>query len=220
MKDICRDDKEKTGEQEVVPDEVNGKDTALLKDEALIDAAMDILQIKGIEGLTIKSVAMASGISVQEVQKAFANKEDMFLVLLDRHLEKLVADLEKSLGISDTKEAILSLADDYRNYYMAIGKYVNLFTYLFELGSDYEALNLNIINSIREKMQTIFLLLTGLFERKETKRALKGLPPERGVAVVWCAIQGIAQITLHSVRAEESGVGFDDVLNDFIHILL
>ena len=57
--------------------------------QAVTDTAEEILTAKGIDAVTIRSVARAAGLSVGSIYVYFKNKEELLLSILLKHLTAL-----------------------------------------------------------------------------------------------------------------------------------
>lgn len=71
--------------------------------ETLLDAALDLLEIKGWDELTMADIATAAGVSRQTLYKEFGSRDEFAQALVLRESERFLADVEG---------AILSRTDD------------------------------------------------------------------------------------------------------------
>ncbi len=77
----------------------------------LLDAATGAFTVAGFHGVSVGAVAAAAGYSTGAVYSNFANKEELFLAVLDRKIERHVAELEAATTpATDTREALAAVA--------------------------------------------------------------------------------------------------------------
>lgn len=190
----------------------------LARKEHLAHVAQDMMQKKGIEAVTVRNVANAAGLSPGAVYLYFKTKEEIFVYLLIRRLSGLCEDVSAAMETSDPKAAIRAMAASYRDYYLAFGQYIDVFRYLALGEKTMEAVSPEMAAEVKAALARVLGRLGEFLERPEMKKALRGLPPERGVAVLWCAITGLGQVTLSPARGREGGFDFDEVLSDIMGI--
>lgn len=63
--------------------------------EQLLDAAAEVFSRRGYHNASVDEVAEAAGFSKGAVYSNFTSKEDLFLALLDRHLDQVVGGWER-----------------------------------------------------------------------------------------------------------------------------
>lgn len=187
---------------------------------ALSAIAEELLEKDGISGVTIKNLSQAAGLSTGAIYMYFKNKEEIFVHILADHLKNLELAFEKSMMKKKLPAIFQSMAEDYKSYYLKIGKYIDLFDVLAEAGSGNGAVGDDLMQTLRNRLDSIFKLVEGLLSRPEIKGFLKGVPPNRGVPVLWSIIAGLSHITLPSPRAREGGFDFSQTLEDMMTILL
>lgn len=64
----------------------------------LMDSAAAIAARRGIEGASLDAVAQAAGFTKGAVYANFANKEELFLAMLDAHFDERLAELDRILA--------------------------------------------------------------------------------------------------------------------------
>ncbi|MBI5845148.1 MAG: TetR/AcrR family transcriptional regulator [Deltaproteobacteria bacterium] len=198
-------------------DDIRNEEKLARKDH-LAQIAQDIMQKRGIEAVTVRSVATAAGLSPGAVYLYFRTKEEIFVYLLIRRLSGLCEDVSAAMEISESKEAIRAMAGSYREYYLAFGQYIDVFRYLALGDKTMEAVSPEMAMEVKVALARVLGKLEDFLKRPEMARALRGLPPSRGVAVLWCAITGLGQVTLSPARGREGGFDFDCVLSDIMEI--
>jgi AcrR family transcriptional regulator len=63
----------------------------------LLDAAAQVFARKGFDGASIDDIAAAAGFTKGAVYSNFKNKEDLFLALIDRHIEEQIVAVQTTL---------------------------------------------------------------------------------------------------------------------------
>lgn len=190
----------------------------LARKEHLAQIAQDIMQKKGMEAVTVRNVANGAGLSPGSVYLYFKTKEEIFVYLLIRRLTKLSGELSRAMETADSRAAVRAMAATYREYYLSFGQYIDVFRYLALGEKTMEAISPEMAADVKEALARVLGNLEEFLKRPEMVKALKGLPPSRGVAVLWCAITGLGQVTLSQARGREGGFDFDRVLNDLMGI--
>lgn len=190
----------------------------LARKDHLAQIAHAVMQAEGIEAVTVRNVALKAGLSPGAVYLYFKTKEEIFVYLLIRRLSALSDELSGAMKTSDSKAAIRDMASSYRNYYLAFGQYIDVFRYLALGEKTMEAVSPEMAEEVKSALAQVLGNLEEFLKRPEMARALRGLPPSRGVAVLWCAITGLGQVTLSPARGREGGFDFDCVLSDIMGI--
>src|SRR5258708_19075831 len=81
----------------------------------ILQAARKVFAQHGYHGATIEEIAEEAGLSNGAVYYNFANKEDLFLALLDMWRTELIEDLRSALGRSRDTEADHPFVDEVRH---------------------------------------------------------------------------------------------------------
>jgi AcrR family transcriptional regulator len=77
--------------------------------QRLLDAALEVFTARGFHGATLDQIAAAAGFTTGVVYSRFSSKADLFLALLERTIDRRVADL-RSADRSRGSEAGTALA--------------------------------------------------------------------------------------------------------------
>lgn len=188
--------------------------------QTIVDIAEELLSQSGPEGVTIRKVAKAAGVSVGSIYVYFKNKEELFLCMLIGHLERLHSDFAKSLSKKDLSpvEILKAAANDYKKYYIECGKHINAAGYLFQERTSAGEINSELLEELQKTLGGISSMVEETLKRPEMAGLLKGLDPSRGAPVLWSIITGLAQLTLPSPRAQQAGFEFEQVLDDLVHL--
>lgn len=187
---------------------------------AISAVAEELLTEKGITGVTIRDVSEAAGLSTGAIYMYFKNKEEIFVHILAGHLNSLEQALEKSMSRKSPQAIFRSMAEDYKAYYLRIGKYIDLVELVTEADNGKAAIDPELMQALRFQLASIFGSLETLLARPEMAAFLKGVPPKRGVPVLWSMITGLSHIALPSPRSREGGFDFDQTLKDMMTILI
>lgn len=84
--------------------------------ELITDAALELLDQKGIEGVTIKNIALRLEIKPPSLYNHVANLEDLLDMTAQRSMKNLYDKLlVASIGL-EKKEALWAIAQEYRNF--------------------------------------------------------------------------------------------------------
>ncbi len=187
--------------------------------QTIVEVAEGILTTKGIEAVTIRSVAKAAGLSVGSIYMYFRNKEELFLCILLEHLEELDQAFARVIEEQDSFELLKALACEYRDYYLACGRHINAIGYLYEKRNRAGEINPDLLGELEAMLYRILEKIQDVVERPDLKPFLKGMEPSRAVPVMWSFMAGVAELTLTSARSNQSGFDFEQVLDDTMHIL-
>jgi TetR/AcrR family transcriptional regulator, transcriptional repressor of bet genes len=75
--------------------------------DRILDAVVEILGTRGLEGVTIRDVASTAGFSVGAVQHHFPTKQQMLAAALDRAADQVVAGLDRALvDVTDPQDRL------------------------------------------------------------------------------------------------------------------
>ncbi|HSR01748.1 MAG TPA: TetR/AcrR family transcriptional regulator, partial [Methylophilaceae bacterium] len=79
----------------------------------IIDAARELFVNKGIEAVTMRSIAKRIGYSATTIYLYFADKEALLRAICDTDLLKLAATLKEVMSIEDPVERLLTFGHTY-----------------------------------------------------------------------------------------------------------
>lgn len=187
---------------------------------AIIDVAEAILHKNGLDSVTIRNVAREAGLSSGAIYMYFKNKEELLLCMLIQNLKILKTDMETALDKQNPVEAIRQMGYHYKRYFVRFGKYINILGFAVKQDGGFEHLSLILIDELEKVLADLLALVQDILSTSGMEGMLKGLPPERGVPVLWALIQGIVQITLPTPRSDKTSYEFDQVMDDITHLLL
>ncbi|HNZ64862.1 MAG TPA: TetR/AcrR family transcriptional regulator [Smithella sp.] len=185
---------------------------------ALLQIAENILHENCLEDVTIRNVADKAGLSVGAIYMYFTSKEELLLAILIRQLKKLQSELESLKDIDDPLKALRAMALAYRDYFTNYGKYIDVFRHLTEKEGK-ELISQDNKNELLESLGAIFAFIEELVSNEKFIKYFKGIPPRQVVPMVWSIVHGVSQITLSTTRGETVGFVFDQVIDNFIHLI-
>lgn len=106
--------------RENVPRTSKKRESSIVRQEQIIDAAQKLILRNGSEHVTIRRIAKEVGISEGAIYRHFKSKSDIFCLLLDNVGETLLGDIESSIIPNGT--AIESLSNIMSTQLAAISK--------------------------------------------------------------------------------------------------
>lgn len=186
---------------------------------AIVDVAEDILRESGLESITIRNVAKRAGLSSGSIYMYFKNKEELLLSMLIQNLKILKQDMNACMDDQNPIEAIKKMAYHYKSYFIRFGKYINILGFSVREDGGFKDVKSEMMHELDRLLADLLELVQETLSAPQMKGPLKGLPPERGVPVLWALIQGLVQITLPSPRTETSYFDFDQLVDDVTYIL-
>jgi AcrR family transcriptional regulator len=176
-----------------------------LKNE-LIDAGVELISKKGIDSLSLRSLAKQLGVSHTAIYRHFKNKESLVLQIIEHGYTLLHTSLEKAVKESDNiiEQFILSgryylkFAIDYPNYYnVMFGKYINK--------SDYS-------ENLREKSMKPFNLIADIIYKAQQAGYIKKIDHRKAAFVVWSLVHGTANLIItQKIPAEFIEMKFEEI---------
>jgi hypothetical protein len=140
------------------------------------------------------------------------------LAVLIRNLKKLQSELKALKDTDDPATSLKAMALAYRNYFINYGKYIDLFKHLTEKEGK-ELVSPNHKEELINTLGDIFTVIEEMAASKKMKKYTRGIPPRRFVPMFWSIAHGVSQITLSTSRGEAVGFDFDQVIDDFIHLI-
>lgn len=86
--------------------------------EKILESALDIIVLKGLDGLTMRNLAKKTGMTAPNLYNYFSNKDEIYIHLVIRGFEMLYVDLKAASDHHEDKTARLRAMID---TYMAFG---------------------------------------------------------------------------------------------------
>ncbi len=175
--------------------------------EALVDAALEILSNDGVDGVSLRKVALRAEVSATALYTHFRDKRELLAEMAAQGFEGLsMAMLEQSKGIDDTAERLLALSRSY--VFFAIEN-----ASLFQLMFGKQLSNLAEFPVLAEASANCYAMMTNAVA--EQMKDGKGVASAQiGAAAAWSMIHGLSTlINDGKITAESSGV---DSIDDLI----
>ena len=183
--------------------------------EALVDAALEILATDGVDGVSLRKVALKAEVSATALYTHFRDKRELLAVMAAQGFEGLsMAMLEQSKGIEDTAERLLALARGY--VFFAIEN-----ASLFQLMFGKQLTNLSEFPVLAEASANSYAMMTNAVA--EQMKDGKGEPRAQiGAAAAWSMMHGLATlINDGKITPESSGVdSIDDLIQQVARVLI
>lgn len=186
---------------------------------AIVVVAEEILRESGLEAITIRNVAKKAGLSSGSIYMYFKNKEELLLSMLIQNLNILKKDMMASVDAQNPLGAIRKIAYHYKSYFIRFGKYINIQGFSVKEDGGFKDIQSDMMAELDRLLAELLDLVQEILSTPEMQGPLKGLPPERGVPVLWALIQGLVQISLPTRQSENTYFDFDQLMEDVTHIL-
>lgn len=71
--------------------------------EKILESALDIIIIKGLDGLTMRNLAQKTGMTAPNLYNYFSNKDEIYIHIVIRGFEMLYADLKAACDLHEDK---------------------------------------------------------------------------------------------------------------------
>ncbi|MDD4915238.1 MAG: TetR/AcrR family transcriptional regulator [Methylococcales bacterium] len=156
--------------------------------ELVLDAAERIIVDEGIEGLTVRKIALEIGYTVGSIYMVFANMQELIRQVSARSLGHLSGRLQSLPDAGSTEQQILAIALSYLDF--AIVEF-NRWRIIFCRDLPREPLP----DWYADRIQAIFEPIEALFRQLSPER------PEEQIRLaartLWCAVHGVCMLSLH-----------------------
>jgi AcrR family transcriptional regulator len=122
--------------------------------EKILESALDIISGKGLDGLTMRSLAQRTGMTAPNLYNYFSNKDEIYIHLVIRGFEMLHADLKVAGDCHGDKTARLrAMVDAYMAFGMTRPRYYDImFTRPTPKYNDYVGTPLEKVSAIEYKI--------------------------------------------------------------------
>jgi AcrR family transcriptional regulator len=82
--------------------------------DALINAALEILKTKGVEGLSLRALARATGVTQAAPYSHFADKDELLAAIAEAGFQRMALEMaESATGLRDPRERVEALVFSY-----------------------------------------------------------------------------------------------------------
>ncbi len=168
------------------------EDKRLANRARILQAARNVFAQHGYHGATIGEIAAEAGLSNGAVYYNFANKEDLFLALLDQWRTELITDVQIAAGRSGSAGPAHSFQDEMRHVIGTLKRGREWRLLLFEFVT-YAARNPEFRERFAAGRQNFkAALASALADRVEAHRLQPVVPPEQLAVLVSALVNGLA----------------------------
>lgn len=105
----------------VTPTRPRGPRARKVAPPSILDAAQEVFSSQGLEGSTLRAIARKAGCDPSLIYYHYANKEALFLALMDRRLPPLAARMGEIAAPADTRSARLRIWDALEAFHFHLG---------------------------------------------------------------------------------------------------
>jgi AcrR family transcriptional regulator len=156
----------------------------------LMDSAALVAARRGIEGASLEEVAQGAGFTKGAVYANFANKEELFLAMLEAHFDARLAELDRILSTeADPDEQAREAAEGLMRMLAAEPEWHRLF---FEFAV-HAARNEGFRAQLVERYRALRERLAELLERRARRLGIDPvIPPEQVAAMTFAMANGMA----------------------------
>ena len=193
--------------------------------EKILESALDIIVIKGLDGLTMRNLAQKTGMTAPNLYNYFSNKDEIYIHLVIRGFEMLYADLKAACDLHQNKIKRLRVMID---TYMAFGinkprYYDIMFTRPTPKYNDYIGTPLEKISEVEYKisMEIAALALEAAKEVMVSNAEDEELLTRRLVQI-WSLMHGMITLNNSQVMgyvAESADQVYEKIIDEFIDSL-
>jgi AcrR family transcriptional regulator len=168
------------------------EDKRLANRARILHAARKVFAQHGYHGATIGEIADEAGLSNGAVYYNFANKEDLFLALLDEWRTELIGDVQTAVGRPGSAEPAHSFQDEMRHVIETLKRGREWRLLLFEFVT-YAARNPEFRERFAAGRQNFkAALATALADRTEAHRLQPAVSPGQLAVLVTALVNGLA----------------------------
>jgi AcrR family transcriptional regulator len=153
------------------------------KRQAILDAALELFERRGFHGTTVPDIARAASVGAGTIYRYFAGKDELVNVLYREWKMKITEELIARIDLTAPARVIHQAL--WNHYAEFARKYPRVQAFL-ELQHHAEYLD-ELNRGIEERMH---LLARTIIERMKSERAVKDLPTELLLALVFGALMG------------------------------
>lgn len=120
----------------------------------ILESALDIIVVKGLDGLTMRSLAKETGMTAPNLYNYFSNKDEIYIHIIIRGFEMLYADLKAACDLHENKiQRLRAMIDTYMAFGINKPRYYDImFTRPTPKYNDYVGTPLEKISEIEYKI--------------------------------------------------------------------
>ena len=183
--------------------------------EALIDAALEILANDGVDGVSLRKVALKTEVSATALYTHFKDKRELLAVMAAQGFEGLsLSMLEQSKGVDKPTDRLFGLA---RGYVFFAIENASLFQLMF--GKQFS--NLAEFPALAEVSTRSYAIMTEAVA-EQIKVGGGRVSPKIGAAAAWSMMHGLSTLIIDGkISPETSGVNsMDDLIREVGEVLV
>lgn len=183
--------------------------------EALIDAALEILTNDGIDGVSLRKVALKTQVSATALYTHFKNKRELLAIMAAQGFEGLSLSMsEQSKGIDNSSDRLFGLA---RGYVFFAIENASLFQLMF--GKQFS--NLAEFPALAEASTHSYAIMANAVA-EQIKAGGGQISSKIGAAAAWSMMHGLSTlINDGKISPETSGVSsMDELIKEVGEILI
>jgi AcrR family transcriptional regulator len=157
--------------------------------EALLQATLEAVTQKGVQGLSLRAIAQAVGVSPAAPYRHFADKQEMIAAVATRGFEKVALQLEQIPPLAPLQK-LKALA---RVYFLFGLEHPDFFALMFGSAIEDKSLYPNLANA---EQDTFLFFVDGIKEAQEAN-LLKATETEYIALTFWSQIHGFTSLLLN-----------------------
>ncbi len=192
--------------------------------EKILESALDIIVIKGLDGLTMRNLAQKTGMTAPNLYNYFSNKDEIYIHIVIRGFEMLHADLKATCNLYEDKTTRLrAMIDTYMAFGMNKPRYYDImFTRPTPKYDDYVGTPLEKTSEIEYKISMEIADLA-------LKSAAEAMGPSAGKEIltrrlvqIWSLMHGMITLNNSQVMgyvAETPDNVYKKIIDEFIDSL-
>jgi AcrR family transcriptional regulator len=161
--------------------------------ELVLTAAERIIEDEGINGLTVRKIALEIGYTVGSIYMVFANMQELIRHISARSLEHLSCQLQAVPSTGSTEQQIVDISLAYLEF--AKSRF-NCWRIIFCQESPVEP----VPDWYDQKIQNMFAPIENLF--RELSPEHKEEQIKQAARILWSGVHGVCMLSLHGVAAQ------------------
>ncbi len=185
---------------------------AMSKKDDILQAATRLLAAKGYKEASMAELAKATGVAQGTIFYHFNNKEELFLSILEKFKEDIIAEFTGYLREHHFKPGLQMVEDVISFYLYMVGKMEDRFLLLHR----HDAYELARINpTCHDHLEAIYDCLIDIFEqaiiRGQRTGFIRQVPARRMAMVIFTMVDGLVRFNTYNIY--DAGVLYDEVVH-------
>ncbi len=173
----------------------------------IIDAARELFVNKGIEAVTMRSIAKRIGYSATTIYLYFADKEALLRAICDTDLLKLAATLKEVMSIEDPVERLLTFGHTYSLFSLSHPNHYRLMFMMPRPAHAPESSSIIYNNYEQDAYCQLKTVVNQVYEAGLFKPELND--PELIAQTLWAGTHGVC--ALHNTMANDTWINWRDI---------